>query len=208
MRPSRVHAVYEIHRMFRFLLAALCCAAALPALAAAPRCERDALSLSTRIDKATAKLKPTSMRGADGSKADHYRSDAGDLIVETRNGGLTSIRYYSKDGKLRYLRGFGAVQQGKRIVSHTGRLSWKADGSRCDGARYVRGKATKLDSSTYASYQTEWQTLLAATSAAASPSTARPATSPVPRAVAAPVRNAAPVFTAPDAAATMRSGLQ
>ncbi|MBM3116021.1 hypothetical protein [Jeongeupia naejangsanensis] len=181
--------------MIRFLLAALCCATTLPALAAAPRCERDALTLSSRIDKATAGLKPETVIGPDGSKANHYQSDAGGLIVESSQDGLTSIRYYSKDGKLRYLRGFSASRQGKRIVSHTGRLSWKEDGSRCDGASYVRGKTTKPDAAAVASYQAGWQTLRLANDAGAP--VPRTVSAPTPRAVTAPIRVAAPAFVAP-----------
>ncbi|AOY01346.1 hypothetical protein [Jeongeupia sp. USM3] len=185
--------------MIRLLLAALCSVAALPALAA-PRCESDALALSARIDNAGATARPVDT--GDDRKITRAGSDAGELIVETRDDGRTTIRYYSSGDTLRYVRSFGTVQQGKRVVAHTARLSWKADGSRCDGARYIRGKTARLDASAYAAFLSDWRSLRTG-EVASRPVKSQPPTRPV----AAPVRNAVPAFTAPDAAATMRSGL-
>ncbi|GHD61472.1 hypothetical protein [Jeongeupia chitinilytica] len=187
--------------MTRFLFAMLASMAALPVLAA-PSCEKDALGLSARIDNAGATARPVG--AGDDRKITRASSDAGELIVETRDEGRTSVRYYSSGDTLRYVRSFGTVQQGKRVVAHTARLSWKADGSRCDGARYIRGKPARLDASTFAAFRTDWLQLRSiAVNAASKPA---PSHSSAP-AVAAPVRNALPVFTAPDAAKTMRSGL-
>ncbi|BCL77255.1 hypothetical protein JHS3_29910 [Jeongeupia sp. HS-3] len=185
---------YEIHRMIRLLLAALCSVAALPALAA-PRCERDALDLVAKID--AIRTTPQTINTGDDRKAERYPGDAGELIIETRDDGRTRINYYSSGDTLRYARSFGTVQQGKRVVAHTARLSWSADGKRCDGARFIRGQTARLDASAFKAFVADWQTLRQTPAAAPMPAASKPAS---------PIRDAKPVFVAPGEAAPSRGG--